>query len=95
MYIPKYNLLNLCHATCMYVFRDDHLALDNQLVYSSLKRAYLVPSSPQSPAVLCRGSRPRVHWCPLHSAHIWLVILVDFMGIASNATVDMTSHQTP
>lgn len=34
--IPKYNPFSLCNATCMHVFRDDHLVLCNQLLCSSL-----------------------------------------------------------
>lgn len=33
-----YNMLNLYNATCSCVFRADCLALDNQFVYSSLRR---------------------------------------------------------
>ena len=41
MYIPKYSLLSPCDVTCMFVSRADHLALDNQLVCSSLGRLLL------------------------------------------------------
>ena len=34
-------------VTWMYVFRDDHLALDNQLIYSTLKKTTApIPSFP-------------------------------------------------
>lgn len=36
MYIPEYKLLGLYNIISMYVFRDDYLVLDNQLVCSSL-----------------------------------------------------------
>lgn len=35
-YIPKHNTLSLNNDTYTYVFRPDHLVLDNQLVCSSL-----------------------------------------------------------
>lgn len=31
--IPTYNLLSLYNATCMYIFRANHLALNNQFVW--------------------------------------------------------------
>lgn len=37
-YIPKCNLFGSYNATCLHVFRADHLALDSQLVCSSLGR---------------------------------------------------------
>jgi hypothetical protein len=37
-HIPKYFLLMLYTISCMYIFRIDHLAVDNQLVCSSLGR---------------------------------------------------------
>lgn len=40
LYIPKYNLLSLCNVTYMCVFMADALALDNQLVYSSLEETF-------------------------------------------------------
>lgn len=36
IHIPKYNLLSFSTVVCMCVFRADHLALDNQLLGSSL-----------------------------------------------------------
>lgn len=36
IHIPKYNLLSLYNAACMYVVRAGHLASDNQLVCVSL-----------------------------------------------------------
>ena len=38
-YIPKHNTLSLNNDTYTYVFRADHLVLDNQLVCSSLGKA--------------------------------------------------------
>lgn len=47
-HIPKYNLFSPRNVTCMYVFRAEHLALDKQLVCSSLgKTSSLAPSFPQ------------------------------------------------
>jgi hypothetical protein len=44
--------------SCMYVFRADHLALNNQLLYSSLgKTISLEPSFPQLSNVLYVGLR--------------------------------------
>lgn len=48
--IPKYNLLSLYNVNSLYVFKDDHLALDNQRVCSSLGRTNSV--------VFCIGLRP-------------------------------------
>lgn len=48
LYIPKYNLLSPYKVTCMYVFRTDYLALDNQLVCTSLGRA-TAPVPPPAP----------------------------------------------
>jgi hypothetical protein len=38
IYIIKYKLLSQ-YVTCKYVFSADHLALDNQLICSSLEKA--------------------------------------------------------
>lgn len=38
IFIPKYSPKTPYNATCIYVFRDDSLVLDNQLVSSSLGR---------------------------------------------------------
>lgn len=44
--------------TCIYVFRTDHLALNNQLLYSSLgKNTSFAPSFPQLYKVLYVGLR--------------------------------------
>lgn len=40
IYISKYNLLSL-YITCMYVFRDDHSVLDNQLICSLFGTQFL------------------------------------------------------
>lgn len=45
IYIPKYNLFSLHNVACMYVFRPDHLAMDKQLVCSSLEKTSLVVCS--------------------------------------------------
>lgn len=29
IYVSNYNLFSLCNVTCVYVFRPDHLILDN------------------------------------------------------------------
>lgn len=43
----------------MHLFRSDHLALDNQLVWPSLeKNTHLAHSFPQLPKVLCVGLKP-------------------------------------
>jgi hypothetical protein len=50
------NLLSVYNVTCIYVFRADHLALDKQLVSSSLgKIISLALSIPHLPIVLCVG----------------------------------------
>lgn len=52
IYIPKYSLLCL-YISFIYIFRVNHLLLDNQLVCSSLeKTASAVLSIPPLPAVL-------------------------------------------
>lgn len=51
IYIPKYNLPSLYSVTHRRVFRDDHLILDNRLVFSSLGKpispALGIPSLPE------------------------------------------------
>lgn len=60
---------------CMYVFKGDHLVLDNQLVCSSLGKATsLVPSFPQLPIPLCAGFRPH-ELLPVHSGMFIGIIL--------------------
>lgn len=38
--IYKYRLLSLYNITCMYVFKVDHLVLDNHFVYPSLGKTF-------------------------------------------------------
>lgn len=60
IYISNYSLLGPYNVTCMYAFRDGHLALDNQLVCCSFgKFTSPAPSFPQLPVVVCVGLRPR------------------------------------
>lgn len=57
--IPKYNLLSLYNVNCLYVFKDDHLALDNQRVCLSLGRTNShAPIFTQVPVIFCIGLRP-------------------------------------
>ena len=52
--MPNYNPLNPYNNICMYVFRADNLALDKQVMCSSLERALLSPSSfMKLPIVMC------------------------------------------
>lgn len=54
--ILKYNLFSPYNASYMCVFRVAHLALDNQLVCSSMRSTTSpASSSPQLPEVLCVG----------------------------------------
>lgn len=56
--VPKYNVLSVYNVVCMYVFRADHLTLDNQSVCSSLGKATsLAPNFPQLPRVPCAELR--------------------------------------
>lgn len=53
IHISKYNLLNPYSTICMYIFRDDHLALDNWLLWLSLGRTpSLTPIFTSLPVVL-------------------------------------------
>lgn len=45
MYIPKYNLTHLYNVTCMYVFMPHHLAWNDWLVCSSLRKIIFPPFS--------------------------------------------------
>ena len=56
---PIYNLLSLYNVPCMYVFRADCLALDKQLVSSSLGKT-IPPTLSMSylPLVLCVWLKP-------------------------------------
>lgn len=59
MSIPQYSLSNAYNVTCIYVFRADHLVLDNQWVCSFLGRATpFIHIFPRWPVVLCVGLRP-------------------------------------
>ena len=52
-------MMNPYNVACRYVFKMDHLALDNQLVCSLLGKATSPALSfPQLPIVLCVGCRP-------------------------------------
>lgn len=52
--INEHNLFSLCNVTCMYVFRTDQLALDNQTTCSYLGKSISPTRSfPQVPGVLC------------------------------------------
>lgn len=53
----KYILHILDNVTCMYVFKADRLVLDNQLLCSSLRRAFPAFSISLLPIVLCLGLR--------------------------------------
>jgi hypothetical protein len=57
------------NVACMYVFRDDHLAMDKQLVCSSLG---IAPNFPQLPEVPCVGLRPDSLY-PIQFGVCWLV----------------------
>lgn len=53
MYILKYNLLSPYNINCMHMFKADLLALDNQLVCSSMVKAISpTPNFPQLPVLL-------------------------------------------
>lgn len=59
IHIAKQNLQSSHNATCMYIFRSDHLILDNLLVCSSLgKTTSPAPRIAQLPIVICVGLRP-------------------------------------
>ena len=63
------NLLSLYSVTCVYVFRADHLVLDNQSLCSALgKTISPALSYPQPSVVLCVGLRLRL--CGLASVHL-------------------------
>jgi hypothetical protein len=58
IYIAKYNPFSLYSVTPMYVFRDDHFVLDNQLACSSLRKTISTTLSILSCSSLCVGLRP-------------------------------------
>lgn len=82
IYITRYNLLRLynINATCTYVFRTNHLVLDNQL-YSSLRKTIsptlLIPSLS---VVLCLGSTP----CEFHLPSVILLCLLGSSLLSSH-----------
>lgn len=53
------NILSLYYVTCMYIFRANHLALEDLLMCPSLgQNSSLAPSFPRFAIVLCVGLRP-------------------------------------
>lgn len=75
IYILKYNWLHLSNVTCMYVFRDDSLALGNHWGCSSLGMTRTAtPSFARLSEALCAGlrtfSNPIQHPCS-YSARVW------------------------
>lgn len=57
--VPRYNLLNLYSVTCVYIFRDYNLVLDNQSVCSFLRETVSPTLSiPCLPVILGVGLQP-------------------------------------
>lgn len=94
IHILKFRLFSP-YVTCMYVFRTDCLALNNQLMCSSMgKTSSLSSKFLQLPMVLCEGLKPhglllyllwlvqRYHTCSVHG---WAVMLVT-LDVASCIT---------
>lgn len=80
IHIPKNYLFNLYNVTTMYIFRADHLVLDNQLIYSSLEKT--IPHTlinDQLLLVLCVELRPH----GLSSVNLGMSIGVFFVLLIS------------
>lgn len=81
-------MLSPYNATSMYVFRADHLAVDNQLMYSTLEKTTSPALQLYSVAYssLCRVETHLVwdaHWCHFYSCLgsrfgdiFWLYLLI-------------------
>lgn len=54
IYISKYDLLSLCHVTCMYVFRADHLESKRQLTCFPMGKISLTLTILSVRSSLCR-----------------------------------------
>lgn len=77
-------VLSLYNVVCVFVFRDEHLALANQLVCSLLGRfpCSVFQCSLVACSYLCRvealwvflWSVWQARWCHLHSAHVLVVM---------------------
>lgn len=79
MNILKYNLLSPYSVICVYVFRDDHLVLESQLVCSSSRRAASpISSSTQLPVAAYVGLRPWEVY-PHAVWHVYCVLLVQLV----------------
>lgn len=90
MYLCIHKLLNivlsLYNVVCVFVLRDEHLVLDNQLMYSLLGRlpCSFFQCSSVACSYLCRvealwvflSSVWHAYWCHFCSAHVLLVMLV-------------------
>lgn len=79
-YVPKHNLFSLCNVTCMYAFRTDQLALDNQTGCSYLGKSISpTPSFPQVPGVLCVELRlPGLSFIHFHMSVFVVVVQLIF-----------------
>lgn len=68
IYIPKYNISSSFNATCMHVFRTDHVALDNKSVQFSGEDHFLCP---QPHTVACTSLCRVEAWWLLPSGLSW------------------------
>lgn len=58
MYIPKLSIPSI-YATCVYIFKVNHLLLDNQLLSSSLENTVSpIQSVPYLSSILCAELKP-------------------------------------
>lgn len=72
IYIYVFNITSSCNATCVYIFRADHLAQDSQLLSSLRKTTHPSSNFPQLPIVLyvglsclCRAASLKNKFCTM------------------------------